>query len=426
MAVDKDSGAGVDFWASLGVDTGSDEPPDAASSQHTPEQGIPDQDIPDEGMSDEDIRVAGRTVTPYPPVAGEAKPDVTTSGSTGPTPAPRGDQAIGKGSQQAPAQQEAQSPARRNQRKQRGSLEGPMEISIRALQPADTPEPERARQVVAEGTAGNAPGRVGGPGTGLEPASHPTAPAWLAAERIAQSLRPRIPEIWAQMLTHYTNGDQQMALRVYHILNGLHLLGELWQDQSVQEVHIHGTYVTVCRTDGIHQVPGFPDLATAQRAIQTFKAAPTRKQALISHIGTAVIISRHPSTGPDTARLLAGGIITHEQLAHITKALHNLRAVTVTGPAARIVVRALSCLIPAGSRVYLGSYATLPTGCVTAATPMEADYILGVRPGPIAETMAANSQVGALIANPETPLPTAIKYAITGPSADPGKLTQLP
>jgi hypothetical protein len=107
-------------------------------------------------------------------------------------------------------------------------------------------------------------------------------------------------------------------------------------------------------------------------------------------------------------------------------ALQHMRAVIVTGPAARIVVRALASLVPAGSRVFLGSYATLPAGCVTAATPMEADYVVGVRPGVLAEEMAAEGQVGGLIANPETRIRVALRFAVSGRSAAPGKLDQLP
>ncbi|MEU6037487.1 hypothetical protein ABZ801_18970 [Actinomadura sp. NPDC047616] len=264
------------------------------------------------------------------------------------------------------------------------------------------------------------PADPGGPG--LPPA---TEPVWVAAERIAQSLRPRMAAIWMEVLTHYTDGDRAMAGRVYDVLSGSHMLGELWRDERVDEVHIQGTEVTVCGRHGVYQVPGFPNLATARRAIETIKASRARTGAVVSRIGGSVVVSRRSGTGLDATALLAGGILTEEQLAQVRRTLEGMGAVTVTGPAARIVVRALASLIPVGSRVYLGAYATLPTGCVTAANAMEADYVVGVRPGAVAEGMAAAGQVGALIANPETRIPTALGFAVSGPSAAPGRLTPL-
>ncbi|MFC5747738.1 hypothetical protein [Actinomadura rugatobispora] len=250
--------------------------------------------------------------------------------------------------------------------------------------------------------------------------------AWLTAERIADSLRPQIPKIWMDLLASRTDGDRVMAGRVYDVLSGTHLLGELWRDESVDEVHIQGTEVTVCGTHGMYQVPGFPSLAAARRAIDTIRASRDRIGAVVSQVGGSVVVSRRTGTRLDTAALLTGGITTEEQLAQIREALVRTRAVTVSGPAARIVVRALATLIPAGSRVYLGAYASLPAGCVTAAHPMEADYVVGVRPGAVAEEMAAAGQVGALIANPETRMPTALRFAVSGQSAALGKLTPLP
>ncbi|MFC5750708.1 hypothetical protein [Actinomadura rugatobispora] len=249
---------------------------------------------------------------------------------------------------------------------------------------------------------------------------------WLAAERIAGSLGARISEIWIDVLTRHTNGDETMARRVYAVLNGVHLLGELWRDERIDEVHIQGTDVTVCGSDGVYPVPGFPSLAAARRAVEVFKAAGERMEAVVSRVGGAVVVSRRTGASPDADWLLAGGIITGDQLSQVALALQHMRAVTVTGPAARIVVRALASLVPAGSRVFLGAYATLPAGCVTAAGPMEADYVVGVRPGVVAEQMAAEAQVGALIANPETRIRAALRFAVSGQSVAPGKLTQLP
>ncbi|URM99044.1 hypothetical protein LUW76_34560 [Actinomadura madurae] len=253
-----------------------------------------------------------------------------------------------------------------------------------------------------------------------------TEPGWLTADRIARSLHPRIHEIWTDVLTRYTDGDEAMARRVYDVLSGFHLLGELWRNTDIDELHIHGTDVTVCGRDGMRPVPGFPDLATAQRAVEAFKGARAYMGAVVSHVGTAVIVSRDRGAGPDASWLLASGIVTDDQLSQVKLAMRHLRAVTVTGPAARIVVRALASLIPAGSRIYLGSYATLPRGCVTAATPLEADFVVGVRPGQVAEEMADEGQVAALIANPERPIRAALRLAVSGPSAAPDKVSQLP
>ncbi|MEO3826557.1 hypothetical protein [Actinomadura sp. B10D3] len=251
-------------------------------------------------------------------------------------------------------------------------------------------------------------------------------PGWLTADRIARSLQPRIYELWTDVLTRYTDGDEAMARRVYDVLSGFHLLGELWRDTHIDELHIHGTDVTVCGRDGMRPVPGFPDLATAQRAVEAFKGARSYVGAVVSHVGTAVIVSRDGGAGPDASWLLAGGIMADDQISQVELAMRHMRAITVTGPAARIVVRALASLIPAGSRIYLGSYATLPRGCVTAATPLEADFVVGVRPGQVAEEMAAEGQVAALIANPERPIRAALRLAVSGPSAAPDKVSLLP
>ncbi|WP_143219665.1 hypothetical protein [Actinomadura sp. CNU-125] len=262
-----------------------------------------------------------------------------------------------------------------------------------------------------------------GPQTPAEasgPRIPPTAEtAWRTAEQIAESLRPRIAELWAEVLTRCTDGDQDLAGKVYHVLSGSHLLGELWRDERIDEIHIHGTQVTVCGGHGVHRVPGFPDQATARRAIETIKAARDRTGAVVSTVNGSVVVSRRDGTGPDATALVVGGVVTEEQLAQIEQALRRVQAVTVTGPAARIVVRALASLIPAGSRVFVAAYARLPAGCLTAAVPMEADYVVGVRPGAAAERMAAAGQVGALIANPETQIPTALRFTVSGQSAAP-------
>ncbi|MEV0662576.1 hypothetical protein ACIBI3_23000 [Actinomadura luteofluorescens] len=264
-----------------------------------------------------------------------------------------------------------------------------------------------------------------------EPAESSTAqpppaadPAWATAERIATTLRPRVAELWLEVLTRHTGGDPAMASRVYHVLNGTHLLGELMRDETIDEVHVHGTQVTVCGARGIRQIPGFPNLAASRRAVKTITASREKRGLVVSKVNDSVVISRRNGVVPKTNALVASGVVSGDQLARIRQALQQMQAVTVTGPAARIVLRALASLIPEGSRVFLGAYATLPPGCVTAVSPMEADYVLGVRPGAVAEEMAGAGQVGALIANPETQLAAALRFAVTGPSAAPERLVE--
>ncbi|NDU76114.1 hypothetical protein GWI34_26300, partial [Actinomadura sp. DSM 109109] len=245
---------------------------------------------------------------------------------------------------------------------------------------------------------------------------------WAVAESIATALRPRVAELWQEVLTRHTDGDPAMASRVYHVLNGTHLLGELLRDETIDEVHVHGTQVTVCGPDGIRQIPGFPNLAASRRAVKTIAASREKRGLVVSKVNDSVVISRRNGTVPNTDALVAGGVVAADQLTRIHEALKQMQAVTVTGPAARIVIRALASLIPEGSRVFVGAYAALPAGCVDAVSPMEADYVLGVRPGAVAEEMAGAGQVGALIANPETRFPAALRFAVTGPSAAPERL----
>ncbi|MEV4008817.1 hypothetical protein AB0K37_42185, partial [Actinomadura sp. NPDC049753] len=280
-------------------------------------------------------------------------------------------------------------------------------------EPAQTPQTPQTQQPPQE------------PAEGTNPPPPPAAdPAWTTAERIATSLRPRVAELWLEVLTRHTGGDPAMASRVYHVLNGTHLLGELMRDETIDEVHVHGTQVTVCGARGIHQIPGFPSLAASRRAVKTITASREKRGLVVSKVNDSVVISRRNGVVPKTNALVASGVVSGDQLARIRQALQQMQTVTVTGPAARIVIRALASLIPEGSRVFLGAYATLPAGCVTAVSPMEADYVLGVRPGAVAEEMAGAGQVGGLIANPETQLPAALRYAVTGPSAAPERLVE--
>ncbi|MGW2315172.1 hypothetical protein ACWCOU_44740, partial [Actinomadura luteofluorescens] len=286
-------------------------------------------------------------------------------------------------------------------------------------QPAQAAQPEQATQPAQPEQPANEP--VEAAAAQPPPAADP---AWATAERIATTLRPRVAELWLEVLTRHTGGDPAMASRVYHVLNGTHLLGELMRDETIDEVHVHGTQVTVCGARGIRQIPGFPNLAASRRAVKTITASREKRGLVVSKVNDSVVISRREGVVPKTNALVASGVVSGDQLARIRQALQQMQAVTVTGPAARIVLRALASLIPEGSRVFLGAYATLPPGCVTAVSPMEADYVLGVRPGAVAEEMAGAGQVGALIANPETQLAAALRFAVTGPSAAPERLVE--
>ncbi|GAA3973932.1 hypothetical protein GCM10023085_65530 [Actinomadura viridis] len=250
-------------------------------------------------------------------------------------------------------------------------------------------------------------------------------PAWREAGRIADAIRPRMVTIWLDLLTREADGDQAMARRVYHVMSGQHVLGELWLEPHISEVHIRGTRVTVCGTQGVYEVPGFPDAATAQRAVAAVKAAQGQMRANVTQVNDSIVVSRAHDAGMSAASLLTSGVLTEEQLSQVEQALERMQAVTVTGPAARIVVRALASLIPPGSRIFQGPLGVLPAGCVAASGPLDADYVVGVRPGPVAEQMAAAGQLGALIANPETQIRAAVRLAVSGRSAAPEKVTAL-
>ncbi|MBC6458077.1 hypothetical protein [Actinomadura sp. HBU206391] len=438
MAAHQPPATGMDFWAALGVAPEAEDRSDVGASQGTPvppgEQAAPagpttappapEPKVGQPGKRDERASLFSAFESADENGIGEsggAAPAASQAAARTPM-ARAADVAPQHAAPQAPAQPPAQAPAQ-------VSGQAPARVSGQSEAPADARKPKAQR---ASETSPDPrpqppiPQAAPEPPDPARPRTPPAAdPAWLAAERIAHSLRPQISGIWIEVLTRYTHGDRAMAGRVYDVLSGTHLLGELWRDKHVDEVHIQGTEVTVCGAHGVHQVPGFPSLAAAHRAIETIEAAPERTGAVVSRIGGSVVVSRRRGTNLDATALLAGGILTEDQLAQVRHALGRTRAVTVTGPAARIVVRALASLIPAGSRVFLAAYATLPAGCVTAAHPMEADYVVGVRPGAVAEEMAAAGQVGALIANPETPIPAALRFAVSGQSASPGKLTPL-
>ncbi|GLY80433.1 hypothetical protein [Actinoallomurus iriomotensis] len=194
----------------------------------------------------------------------------------------------------------------------------------------------------------------------------------------------------------------------------------LWLDERVDEVHIRGTQVSVCGTLGVYQVPGFGSLTMAHRAIA---AVREEAGAVVTQIGDSVVLRRSRRTGPALPTLVAAGVVTDDQLAEVRTALERTQAVVLTGPAAPVIMRSFTALLPKGSRVFEGPYAALPAWCVAAESPLDADYVVGVRPGAPAEEMAAMGQIGALIANPETAFEAAVRFGVQGRSAAPEKLT---
>ncbi|MFB9830841.1 hypothetical protein [Actinoallomurus acaciae] len=203
------------------------------------------------------------------------------------------------------------------------------------------------------------------------------------------------------------------------LLDDVQKFGHLWRDDRVDEIHIRGTQVNVCGTLGVYQVPGFSSLAMAHRAVAAAREEPG---AVITYIGESVVVRRRRRTGPALATLVAAGIVTDEQLAEVRTALERTRSVVLAGPAAPVIMRSFTALLPHGSRVFEGPYAALPTWCVTAESPLDADYVVGVRPGAHAERMVALGQIGALIANPETQFEAAVEFGVRGRSAAPEKL----
>ncbi|MWA07261.1 hypothetical protein F8568_044420 [Actinomadura sp. LD22] len=231
--------------------------------------------------------------------------------------------------------------------------------------------------------------------------------------------------MWLDVLVRETGGDELTARRVHHVLYGQHLIGELWQDKTIVEVHIRGTRVLVVDNRGIREVSGFPTAAVAARAIEAVEAAKERMRAMVTRIGDSVVVSRIDTKPLPLSDLITSGALTEDLASQVGSALEHMDAVTVIGPAARVVIRAFASLIPPESRVFEGSYGILPDGCVAAASPLDADYVIGVRPGVPAEPMAAAGQVGALIANPETDFRAAVRLVVSGRISSIRKVTRV-
>ncbi|MEO3826355.1 hypothetical protein [Actinomadura sp. B10D3] len=277
------------------------------------------------------------------------------------------------------------------------------------------PEAAGPDEPVPDGSAANDPA-----GTA---AALPPDPTWVAAEQLEASIRPRLTQLWLQLLTEHAGGDAAMGRRIYQVMDGLHLMGELCEDQSISEVHVHGTRVTVVGPSGTREVPGFSSQATARRAIEAVKARRDAMRVTVTELDGSVVVRRAHNATPSAADLVASGILTEDLVSRVREALDRVQAVTITGPAARIVMRAFAPLVPEGSRVFAGPQAVLPPGCLAAAGPLDADYVIGVRPGVVAEEMAAAGQLGALIANPQTRFRAAVRLLVSGRSTAPGAVT---
>ncbi|WP_395105148.1 hypothetical protein [Actinomadura sp. SCN-SB] len=384
MASDQDSDQGMDFWASIGV-TGADGDGDGAAPE-------PDQ-------------------------------------------APQGERAAGKGrAPRAKAPKPPKAPREadevREERKA-GKIKGSTEAG--AAVPAANGAPA-AKGAPAANDASSEPASVR-PAQWPAPPTAASAPSWEAAERLCDSLRGHFtarpadvvdgPERAAGLkaLAGPAQGDGGLAAKVHDLLNGWHLLGELWRDPDVEEIHIRGTEVMVCTSSGVREVPGFPATDAARRAVEAVIVSSDDAGAVLTESGGSIIVSRRNLGPTDAAALVAAGVVTRQQISEVERTLRDLNAVTLEGPAARVVLRAFASLIPPGSRIFLGPFGLLPRGCVAAVSPLCADYVVGVRVGGEAEEMAAAGQLGALIANPRSPFTTGVRYAVSGRFAAPGKVT---
>ena len=141
----------------------------------------------------------------------------------------------------------------------------------------DDPAPEQEAVREEEAAAGAAP-----------PAADP---AWLEAERVAGTIRPRLAEAWIDMLTGEV-GDRALARKVFQVLAGMHVLTDLWRDRRVTEIRVHGTRVFVRDPRGEREVPGFHHEAAARQAIATVEAKRELLGAVVIHTGGAVTIRR--------------------------------------------------------------------------------------------------------------------------------------
>ncbi|MBO2455989.1 hypothetical protein [Actinomadura violacea] len=443
---------GTDFWATLGVDSKPVEEPPEEPAEQQPAPSAPDRWVAgtadgeaaaaqaDEGPAASGAQAEwasmfsdGIRAPEAPKEAPPAQPPAEAPVQQGPadiadTAEPQDAEPENTGPQNIPAQNTT-GPQNTGPKNTRQQNTGPQNTGPKNTRQQNTgPQNTGPKNIAAENTGPQrvAPQEAGPkvppvPSGGAD-AGPPPDPAWVAAERIAASAEARLSETWLEVLMRHTDGDRVLAGRVYQVLRGQHLLGELWLDKRINEVHVRGTRVTVCAADGVYEVPGFPSRASARKAVAAIEGAQAELGAIVTQVGDSYVVSRPYDTGPGAESLLASGVVTQELLDRVRDALQRLQAVTVTGPAARIVVRAFASLVPSGSRVFVGPFMVLPSGCIAAKGPLDADYVTGVRPGSVAEDMAAAGQVGALIANPETQFPAAVRLVVTGRSLAPEKV----
>ncbi|GLZ08366.1 hypothetical protein Acsp03_58320 [Actinomadura sp. NBRC 104412] len=388
MASDQDFDQGMDFWAFIGV---------------TEADG--DGAAPQPGQAPQGERAAGkgrapRAKAPRPPKAPREADEVREARKAGKT---KGSTEVGAAVPVAKGAPVAKGVPAAN-----GASSEPASV-----RPAQWPAPP---------TAASAP-------------SAPSSPSWEAAERLYHSLRGHFTARPADVvdgprraaglkaLIGPAQGDSGLAAKVHDLLNGWHLLGELWRDPDVEEIHIRGTEVIVCGSSGVREIPGFGAIDAARRAVEAVIVSSDDAGAVLTESGGSIIVSRRNVGPTDTAALVDAGVVTRQQISEVERTLRDLSAVTLTGPAAWVVLRAFASLIPPGSRIFLGPFGVLPRGCVAAVSPLCADYVVGVRLGGEAEEMAAAGQIGALIANPRTPFTTGVRYTVSGRFAAPGKVT---
>lgn len=373
----------ADFWASLSIDQ-----QDAKDQQATP----------DEQDQQAVVNAADTTI-----MTEQAQPTTRETAEEGPA---------------------AQPPSDWYESAKRAGASGvPTDLRVFPPAPPSPPEPETTEEE-PEPVAVEA----------IQPYSPVSADlSWVTAERIAEPLAAGFAmgpagesdTTWLDLLTERADGDRDMAGRAYDVLTGWHLLGELWRDERVNEIHIRGAQVTVSGTHGVYEVPGFRDPEAARRAVEAVTGAQAAPDMTVSRIGESMILSRPQRTRPTAADLVADEIISATMLSVVKLALARTQSVTVMGAAAPAVMRALASLIPPGSRIFEGPLGVLPPGCVTTASPLDADYVIGVRPGGVAEEMAADGQIGALIANPQTPFKAVVQLTVSGRTSALGRVTSL-
>jgi hypothetical protein len=407
----------MDFWAALGIGQESEDQPDAAPPQAPRPETIAGRTGAEDGT--------GRPAEA--PVGGSGEPENDHAGAAAPArqAAPPRRSGTAAPSTARPGAAQATAPddwaamfSGSDTRPPGGSSAGTRsKPSARTNGTASTRTPGAAptRTPGAASTRTNGTASTPAPGTASTraPGAAPTGTSGVVAART-----PDVPAVAGPASGSAPDGPPAGG-----VLGGWDAFARLWQDEHVTEVHIRGTAMVAYGPRGVRPVAHFADAAAARATIAAIIAVQEETGATVTRAGESVIIARRHGGGLTPDDLLAAGVVTKEQLTAVEEALAATRSVTVTGPAAPVIVRTLASLIPAGSRVYEAPFGTLPAGCVAAASPLDADYVVGVRPGTVVEEMAAAGQIGALIANPAAPYAAAVCLTVSGRSAALGKVT---